>query len=86
MTLLRTDDGMYGWLDRASGEVKWFTNPERLKLYGAASLSLSREEFKIFSREVDYALRHLSRSRDSMAEFGLMGSFMYTHNDDGFDS
>jgi len=76
MQLIKTHDGRFGW--KKSGQIKWCNTTGQLKAHGAINYDLSYFEFVSFCKEVDYAIDRMDQVGDTVAEFGIFGSFMYT--------
>ena len=77
MKLIRTHDGMLGWQAK-DDKIKWCSSVKNLKAQGPFIWNFEYEEFVSFCKEVDYALEHMARTGDSIAHFGVFGSFMFT--------
>jgi len=77
MRLVRTNDGALGWLV-SKDTVKWCHSVEKLKAYGSLLWNFKYHEFLFFCKEVDLALKYMDKTGDTIAEFGIFGSFMYT--------
>ena len=78
MKLIYTNDGVYGW--NLSGKVIWCNSKAELYSIGWAHVAPRKDaEEKIqFLKDVEYAINYCARTGDSIAEFGVFGSFMYT--------
>lgn len=84
MTLYVTHDGMFGWqID--NGAVKWFNSEYQARLYGLIQFDYNIEdddEISKYNKEFDVALDIMREKRHNKAEFGMLGSFMYTIGED----
>ncbi len=78
MKLIYTCDGLYGW--NLNGKIIWCTNKQELYSIGWAHVAPRKdeEEKQSFIKDVDYAIDHCAKTGDSIAEFGVFGTFMYT--------
>lgn len=79
MTLYMTHDGMFGW--EVDGRLKWFNSEYQARVYGLIQFDYNSEdedEVNKYMREFDVALEIMREKRHTKAEFGILGSFMYT--------
>lgn len=80
MKLIYTHDGLIGVdFDKASDVIWCHTVEEAINLVHSNFHKLpdppSKEEIE---KDVRYAIDHMARTGDTIAEFGIFGSFMYT--------
>lgn len=76
MRLVRTHDGQLGWC--YENKTRWFNTVSQAKHYAAMHWNFDRMEYDYFSREVDYAINHMAKNGHTIAEFGVLGGFMFT--------
>lgn len=76
--IILTNDGVMGLLH--NGDTTWFTSTSDLIIAAwncYPNLNYDTH-FDEFVSDVNYALCHLKLVGDTHAEFGVLGSFMYT--------
>lgn len=84
MTLYMTHDGLYGWKTE-SNAVRWFNSEYQAKLYGLVQLECNidnDEEVNAYMREFNLALDTMREKNHTKAEFGILGHFMFTVEED----
>lgn len=78
-TFIKTNDGLIGW--KKEGKVIWCKDiPEALSIGFHLFRTLQAEDRTWWVHEVTVALREMDKQNHTNAEFGIFGSFMYSHN------
>lgn len=78
MNLIKTHDGLMAW--NLNGKVIWCETHEMLISIGWAHIAPRKDaaEKVTFELDVEAALNRMTRTGDTIAEFGVFGTFMYT--------
>ena len=87
MKLIYTHDGMIG-LNLGDGKpVIWVKSvAEAVEVAFTHFLKLVDPPLKAeIKKDIDYAIAHMIRTGDSIAEFGIFGSFMYTTTEPDYE-
>lgn len=77
MKLIRTHDGLIGinW----GGKISWYDSLEQVvsAMYGHFGHfeHITKDSIR---KDIVYAMDHMAKTGDTIAEFGIFGTFMYT--------
>lgn len=76
--LIRTNDGLIGW--KKDKKLIWCDSiAEAYSIgFGLFAKTLDPADRNFFLCEVDTALKYMKEYNHEVAEFGVLGSFMYT--------
>lgn len=82
MRIIRTNDGLIGIQSTKDGEVKWCKDQDHVALMAYAhyrtKLGHDAPALRSIEKDVDTAMASMTQTGDTVAEFGVLGSFMYT--------
>jgi len=78
MRLIKTHDGLFGWQKNKRTSPRWFKSEFQAQMFGAASFNFDPDDIKYFNNDFALAIREMNRTGHTIAEFGIVGSFMYT--------
>lgn len=77
MKLIRTHDGLFGidW----GGKITWHDSQQEVvrAMYGHFG-HFEHITIESIAKDVSYAVDHMAKTGDTIAEFGIFGTFMYT--------
>jgi hypothetical protein len=78
MKLIWTNDGNIGIKFMGSDKVIWCDTLVEACRIATAHFGKMEVSYNAMWKDMSYAVDHMARTGDSIAEFGIFGSFMYT--------
>lgn len=80
MKLIWTNDGNIGIKFMDSDKVIWCSNRLEASMIAHGNFVKLQDPptLEMVRKDIDYAIDHMIKTGDTVAEFGIFGSFMYT--------
>lgn len=77
MKLIRAHDGLIGL--NIGGKIIWCdTMQEAIRITYGHFGHFEHITMEAIAKDIQYAMDHMAKTGDTIAEFGIFGSFMYT--------